>query len=402
MALTMGAFMFTACGSDDSSDSAAAAGLTGTPVKIGMAVPLTGDTADTAKASVGVAKAWASWVNEQGGLGGHPVEILSADSKASGQVMLAAMKRFVEDENVSAVMIADTSAEGAVGEYLAGKNVPVVGAQGFDTTLWSKLPNFYSLTTTFPTTLAGQVAVAAELGAKKFGVIVCAEVPACREAEKVFQPLVEKQSLEYTGLATVASADANFTAACLSQIQQGADFISINVKPAIAVRVMADCRQQGYKGYFGRNSSGFSQASDETVADTRSGVNLNAFPWWADAPAAKNFRDIMAKYDDDVDYRDSGSTATWTALELFRKALGAPAGDVTRQSVTDAYSKISDETLDGLLPMPITFTAGQAAAKVPCFWLASYSAGADNPELLPVKTAGNGASGDLASTCLTA
>ncbi|GAA1867212.1 ABC transporter substrate-binding protein [Pseudonocardia ailaonensis] len=398
VALAVGALALTACGSSASSGSPA--GPAGIPIKIGMAVPLTGDTADTAKAQVAVAKAWQDSVNAGGGIGGHPVQILSEDSKASGPVMLGLMKKFVEDEKVSAVVIADTTAEGAVGDYLSQQNVPVIGSSGFDTKLWSKLPNFYSIGTTVPSTLAGQVTVAKALGAKKFGVIVCAEVPACKEAEKVFQPLAAAQGIGYTGLATVASADANYTAACLSQIQQGADFISINVKPAVAVRVMSDCRQQGYTGYFGRNSTGFSQASDEQVPDTKSGLNLNAFPWWANAAPVQNFRDVMKKYAAGTDYRDSGSTSTWTSLELFRKALGSPTGDVTRQTVTDAYSKVKNETLDGLLPMPVTFTAGQPAPKVPCFWLATYTAGADHPTSLASASPGNGVTGDLASACV--
>jgi branched-chain amino acid transport system substrate-binding protein len=348
-----------------------------------------------------VTEAWQGWINANGGIGGHPVEILVEDSKASGQVLLAAMKRFVEDENVAAVMMTDSTAEGAVGEYLGQQNVPVIGSAGFDVRLWSKLPNFFSSSTTFPSTLAGQVAAAQGVQATKFGVVVCAEVPACKEAEKIYQPLIEKNGLAYAGLATVASADANYTAACLSLMQQGADFISINLKPAIATRVMADCRQQGYTGYFGRNSNGFSQASDETVPDTKSGVNLNGFPWWADAPAAQQFRDVMKQYGDDVDYRDSGSTAAWTSLELFRKAMGSPTGDVTPQSVLAAYGTVKDETLDGLLPMPITYAGGQPAPKVPCFWLASYTAGAEHPTTLAPTSPGNGAAGDLASTCVS-
>jgi branched-chain amino acid transport system substrate-binding protein len=398
VALAVGALALTACGSG--SDQAASSGPTGTPIKIGMAVPLTGDTADTAKAQVSVAEAWQDWVNDNGGIGGHPVEVLAEDSKASGQVLLGVMKRFVEDEQVAAVVMTDTTAEGAVGDYLAQQNVPVIGASGFDARLWSKLPNFYSIGTTVPSTLAGQVEVAKSLGAKKFGVIVCAEVPACKEAEKVFEPLARGAGMEYAGLATVASADANYTAACLSQIQQGADFISINVKPAIAVRLMADCKQQGFTGYFGRNSTGFSQASDEQVADTKSGISLNGFPWWVDAAPVQNFRDVMDQYASGTDYRDSGSTTTWAALELFRKALGSPSGDVTRQTVTDAYGTVKDETLDGLLPMPLTFAAGQPAPKVPCFWLASYTAGDEHPTSLGAATAGNSATGDLASTCL--
>jgi branched-chain amino acid transport system substrate-binding protein len=37
--------------------------------------------------------------------------------------------------------------------------------------------------------------------------------------------------------------------------------------------------------------------------------------------------------------------------------------------VIAAYGTIADETLDGLLPEPLTFTAGEPGPPVDCFWL---------------------------------
>ena len=53
----------------------------------------------------------------------------------------------------------------------------------------------------------------------------------------------------------------------------------------------------------------------------------------------------------------------WATGELLKKALATAAGPasaaVTRQTVLAAYGAVSGETLDGLLPQPITFTANQ-------------------------------------------
>jgi branched-chain amino acid transport system substrate-binding protein len=130
---------------------------------------------------------------------------------------------------------------------------------------------------------------------------------------------------------------------------------------------------------------------------------LNGFPWWADAAPVERFRTAMEKYEGDTDIASTSTTTVWASLELFKKALGEDTATVDRASVTTAYSAIKDETLDGLLPQPITFTEGAAAPVVNCFWQYDFSAGDENPKLLaPKGESGNGASGDLATACAPA
>ena len=51
--------------------------------------------------------------------------------------------------------------------------------------------------------------------------------------------------------------------------------------------------------------------------------------------------------------------------------------------VTEGYGTIQGETLDGLLPQETTFTPGQPAPTVDCFWLYTYEnsefSGGDEP-----------------------
>ncbi len=83
-------------------------------------------------------------------------------------------------------------------------------------------------------------------------------------------------------------------------------------------------------------------------------------PWWADAEPAQRFRDVIDRYAPDTPM-GSTATGTWSTLELFRKAMKAhgPGADkaVDAAAVRDAYAQIKDETLDGLLPQPLTFGA---------------------------------------------
>ena len=70
----------------------------------------------------------------------------------------------------------------------------------------------------------------------------------------------------------------------------------------------------------------------------------------------------MKKYAPSVlksDYKQPATT-TWTAAIAFEKALQKVTSDnPTADDVTNALNTFSGETLDGLAPNPITFTAGQ-------------------------------------------
>jgi branched-chain amino acid transport system substrate-binding protein len=96
---------------------------------------------------------------------------------------------------------------------------------------------------------------------------------------------------------------------------------------------------------------------------------LNSFPWFAESGPAEKFRSVMEESGTDSDtYGQPTGSAAWATGELFAKALARHQGEFTRASVLSSYYAIENETLDGLLPMPMTFTEGQPSPRVPCGW----------------------------------
>jgi branched-chain amino acid transport system substrate-binding protein len=354
------------------------------------------------KPSAQVAEAWQSWINANGGIGGRPVQIIVKNSAGDGATLISAVQEFVQTDKVAAVMINDDTAEPAAGNFLVSNNIPVIGASGFTTTLWSAKPNYKTIVTQIPATLEAQAVVAKAVGVKNFGTVVCQEVAACKQAEALFKPAATALGLNYTGLVTASASAPNYSAQCLALKQKSTDFISFGVTTPVGVRFAKDCNRQGYVGYYGVNAGSFNQSEDARLpASTKIAGNLQAFPWWIDAPPVQQFRDAMKQYQPTADYRSGESTAVWTSLQLFRKALGSTVpADVTPAVVDADYAKVSNETLDGLLPQAMSYPAGQPAASIKCFWLYTYRAGAQNPTIIPpTTTSGNGASGELASTC---
>lgn len=389
----------TAATAGSASPSTAAA-PTGSPIKIGFAVAEQGSEGVIGKKSSYVAMAWQDWVNANGGIAGHPVQVIIKDSAGDPATMVSDVQEFVNSDHVAAVMTNDDTAEPAAGQFLSSNNIPVIGATGFTTTLWSAKPNYYTMVTQIPFTLLGQAIVGKAAGVKKMGVVVCAEVAACAQAEQLFKPATTALGLTFTGQETASASSPNYAAQCLALTQKGTDFISLALATAVNVRFIKDCNQQGFTGYYGVDANAFDQAQQGSIPNTKILGNLQSFPWWSSAQPVVQFRNAMAKYQPSADYRNSESTSVWSALELFRAALAnVGSGDVTPAVVTQAYDNVKNETLGGLLPQPVTFTAGKAAPTINCQWLFTFKSGDKNPTILQQGQSGNGASGDLSSSC---
>jgi branched-chain amino acid transport system substrate-binding protein len=380
--------MAAACGSDDSGDSddsgsASGSGdggaeLAGSPIVVGMVADVTGPTGVPDAKGSKVFKVWADYTNDNGGIQGHPVEVRVADTRGDAPTAAAAAQDLLDDTSVVAVVSLQNTTEAATGEIFGGGDLAVIGGLGYNPTIWHALPNWYGITTSFPSVVNEQVAAAADVGAKHPAAVVCAEVPSCRQAEPVFQAAAKAKGLDYAGSVQVAASAPNYTAECLELSDREADFIQLSLTSGVSERLANDCLRQGFDGWFGASAASVMPDLYARVDGIRLAGGVNAFPWWIDSEPVQTYRDAMEEYGvADEDYQLPNGSAAWATGELFKKALsGIAEGDtVTRQTVQDAYGAINGETLDGLLPQPVTYTAGQPAPPVSCYWLYSYEDG---------------------------
>lgn len=401
----------TACGSSDSgsvasssasssSGAASTATLTGDPIKIGLALQLTGSQAKSISPTAPTAEAWTKWVNDNGGIGGHPVQVITGDSGGDPSKALSVMKDFTS-QGVVAVMIQDPSVEGSVGDYLQGENIPVIGGQAYDVSAWGVRPNYFTMTTTPLTSPIALVTVAKEAGVKSLGYIACAEVAACSETVPVVQAAAEEAGLQYAGFATVAGSQPNYTAECVTLIGQGADGLGMALIAETAARMMQDCTQQGYAGKYLMASAVLDPEAMSGSNGTTVVSYSKTFPWWADAAPVQEFRDALKEYSPDVNIENSFVTSAWAGLELFRKAVTADPDNLTTDKVEAGYHGLKDETLDGLLPEPVNFPEGQPAPELKCQWAFNYTIGDDTSyKTVPIGPSGNTQSGELQSYCV--
>jgi branched-chain amino acid transport system substrate-binding protein len=376
-----------ACSTADPIAAGSGAATGPTPVRIGVVANIGGPSGNEEGEASRVLEVWADETNKHGGIGGHPVEMIVRNTREDTDTAMRVARQFVEDPTVVAVVHVSNATEAVVGEYFADSDLPVVGGIGYNPQVWSYLPNWFSMTTTYPAVVDMQAAAAISVGARTVSAAVCAEQEDCAAAVPRLQKAVATAGIGYGRTVQVPRDGTGDAAQCRELISDGTDFVQLAVVPAVGARFAQACTAAGYTGYFGASAAVVSPTLMATPGIKVAG-GLNGFPWWVNDPPVQKYRDAMAENDvEESVWAQPVATALWAAAELFARTMADKTGPadvaVTRKTVLDAYGSVTGATLDGLLPQPITFRAGQPAAPVDCFWLYQYSGGAYRGTLRP-------------------
>jgi branched-chain amino acid transport system substrate-binding protein len=380
--LIAAALLATACGSEKSSPTTTAGGgggAHGAPLRVGLVVNATGPGANGEDNAPKVIDAWAKAVNARGGVAGHPVELKVADTKGDAPTATSAVTHLLQGGDVDAIVMFDAETEGVYANAIAKAGVPVVGGMGYAPTAWGKLPNWLSLTTSFPAVIDMPMVRAKQLGSRTTSFAVCAEYPTCAAATPIAQHATQALGMAFGGTLKLSSSAPDFTAECLQIKKRGVDFVALGLPTATAMRIAADCKTQGYAGKWGIfDGTVWPKEMAAHDAGAPMTVELTSFPWFADDAPVAAYRKLMDEHGvPEVVWADPHSTAAYATMELLEKALDADAaalkGDPTPQGVIAAYGKVKQETLGGLLPQPITFTPNKPQPPVKCYWFADYA-----------------------------
>ena len=353
----------------------APAATSGEPLKIGLLTDRSGPFSDPFGISADIGVGWGTYVNDNGGVGGRPVDIKIYDTKASGPDGLVAAKQAVAD-GVDVVLVFDPATDTVINPYFNDQNIPVVGAMGYAPDAWS-LPNTFK-TFTEPLTAASIYADGPkEVGSTRMSLVVCNEVPSCAGAVPLIQARAQALGVAWAGVVQASLTQPSYTAECLSLIEKKSDFIAGAVSAAANKRLFADCTQQGYSGWFGIAASSVSgPAIEATGAQVAGGIN--SFPWFLDNPAVKNYLAALKKYAPSARADDAQATAVWAALEMLRKAMNGAGSDTSKaptpKDVIAAMKQVKNEDLGGLLPGKFSY-GDEAGQNVKCYWTYRFENG---------------------------
>ena len=347
--------------SDDTSASAsaaaAAAALTGSPIKIGLMSTLSGPQASSGNQGAVVAPAWADWINANGGINGHPVQIFSEDDGGDPAKAQAAEKKLVDTDNVVAIVAGSDTLISVYDADAISKGVAIVGgtSNGPD---WFQKAGMFAPTTDVISGVIDQMVVAKTVGkATHFASLYCSEVAACASAIDLQKDAADKFDMEFSS-APVSSSATSYTAECLELQQSGADYVQLNIASAAGAKLIQDCQAQSYNPTWGTSEQAIGKELLEVKGATMYGPAY-VFPSAAEGPAVAEFTDAMTKYAKSDNWREGSASYTWVGLQLVAKALASAGPEPTREDVITGLNSIKNDDLGGLIPNKITFTSGQ-------------------------------------------
>lgn len=321
-------------------------------------------------------RAWEQWVNANGGVAGHQVEVLTADDAGDPAQSRAARQRLVDEEGVVAfVGNTDVLTGGNFLDFHAQTRVPVVGGIGasyyYDSPFYFP-PNSYA-PARFTATLA---AVADQIPAgARVATIVCVEDRAtCTDAGQTWNAEAGRFNLQVVYQAQVSIAQPDYTGECISARNAGADVVMLAMDSAGTERLARSCARQGFRPRFAGLIGSDALAS---VGELDGFIFASpSFPWTdTSVPARAAFADAMATYAPGENL-DVNATSVWTSAVLFTRAIESlgPQAQITNEDVLRGLWSLRGDDLGGLT-FPLTFTEGQAATPQVCYFPMSISGG---------------------------
>ncbi|MEV5650177.1 ABC transporter substrate-binding protein [Nocardia sp. NPDC052254] len=353
-------------------------GLAGDPIVVGSICSCTGPAAGSVGHASDVMQAWASSVNDHGGINGHPVKVVTYDDQQNPTTALAVAKKLVEQDKVVAIVGQSSLASSSWQSYVDSKGIPVVGGQPVDAPFLTD-PNFFASGTTLPVNYLGVVSQAKQAGAKNFGTLYCAEIPACAQLPLMLEPMAKQAGMGFAA-EKVSQTAPNFIAPCMALKDKNVDAVTVGGSVEVIPRIAASCAQQGYKPteFPLGVSLQKSWLSDPNFEGSKF-AGANALYTDESIPSVKAFHDALDAYVPGL--RDSADFSApllwpWAGGQLFLAA--AKAGNISPTStgadIVKGLRTLHEETLDGLAP-PLTFPEGKPAFPL-CYFTGHTEAGA--------------------------
>ena len=100
------------------------------------------------------------------------------------------------------------------------------------------------------------------------------------------------------------------------------------------------------------------------------------FPWFLDeTPAQHLFHEVIKKYNPSITVNATTSVVWVAGQMLLQASKNLPADNPTAQDLTNGMYTIKNNTFDGLVPDPVTFTPGQPSLDHPCYFVVQIKNG---------------------------
>jgi ABC-type branched-subunit amino acid transport system substrate-binding protein len=336
-------------------------GASDTEIKLGQTMPYSGPA--SAYGAIGKAElAYFQMLNEQGGINGRKVNLISLDDAYSPPRAVEQTRKLIEQDQVLALFQPlGTPTNSAIHKYVNARKVPhlflATGA-----TKWGDPKNF-------PWTIGFQPSY--QIESKIYAKYLLKNKPDAKIAVLYQNDDYGKDYLKglYDGLGAkaksmiVAEASYEVTDPTVdSQIvtlkASGADTMFTIATPKFAAQTIRKIADIGWKPLHLINNVASSVGAVLTPAGVDKSVGLITAlymkdptdPQWAKDPGMQRWRDFMAKYMPGADTSDFNYVYGYGAAQLMTIVLKNAGDDLTRENLLKQSTSLKDITLDVTLP----------------------------------------------------
>ena len=336
-------------------------GITATEIKLGQTQPYSGPA--SAFGAVGRAEAgYFQMVNEQGGINGRKVNLISLDDGYNPAKTVELTRKLVEEEQVVAIFASlGTAPNSAIARYLQQKGVPNL----FVSSGASKWGNHVE----YPLCIAAPPSYRIE--GHIYAKYILAQKPGAKVAilwqnddlgkdyvaglkdglgDRFEKMVVSSLSYEVT--------DATIDSQAVSMKGSGADVLITAATPKFAAQVIRKIYDLEWKPMHFLSNVAISVSSVMKPAGVERGVGIMTAayfkdpndPTWKDDAGMKVFRDFMGKYVPSGDVGDAAYLTGFGWASMMHQVLKQCGDDLSRENMMRQAAAIKDLEVPVWLP----------------------------------------------------
>ena len=338
-------------------------GITPTSIKIGNITAENGVLGDAFAPAVRGLRAWVGAINAARGIHGRGVELKTCDDREDRTRALECARRLVEQDKVFAIVATNTRALGGAAQYLADKQIPVIGNP--ITNSFIRYPTFFSIygdgyakdgkTVGYKNQqmlgTGGYRWFKTQLGVSKAAVFNY-DIPESKQAGDFIEKGLKLEGFSVSRY-TVSFAAPNFSTPVAEMKNDGVQIVFDAMDDGANRKLCADMEQGQFK-VKAKVSTIVSQGDD--VGDRYNSTCRNSVYITGDSrpysltavPAIKQFRDAYKRFQPGQPLHQWALEA-WAMGTMFRDVVTAMGPAPTRKGLIAGLDKLSGYQADGIM-----------------------------------------------------
>lgn len=349
--------------------SAGAASLTGTPFKIGYIEQQAGPSGIDLSP---VVAAWVKWANANGGINGHPVQLVTETEPGDVAIALTDVQKLISD-GIVALFDADSN-DAAWAPTVEKAGIPVFLST--DTLTFASNDDGFGVPQSPLVTPDEQMVSAKKVGAPQLALLYCTEFSQCSQAVPFYQSVGKKFGVSIVYNAAVSASAPNYVAQCLAAKSAGATSLFIASTADTTLRIVKDCLREGYTPHLVAGAGSF-QKSFQGAPGTNGLIAAEGnVPFFdTSSPAIKTMTEEMNRYNPSIaksPYYADAAVWNWADATILLEAAKAgkvgAANPVTPAALRKGLFALHSTNAGGLTTT-ITFNQGKGETNN-CFYLA--------------------------------